>query len=750
MLSCALSVYCTSSDLCGTSCASSAHSYGLNTSGPGTCGDNYSVGNYGSAFGVANNTKIPVLQLLTHLNANTNCGAAVSSGASTVFSGINTSGNVANALSSDGTAYSPAQILGAYGINQLSLDGTGQTIAIVDAYDDPNIGASVDAFDSQFGQTTSGPTLFDQYGPASSFLTVMGQDGSTNLPSTDPSGAGTANWEVEEALDVEWVHATAPGAQIILVEANSQSLSDLMASVATAASQPGVSVVSMSWGFAEGQSVLAADEAQYDADLTTPAGHQGVTFVASTGDYGTADPEYPAFSPNVVAVGGTSLSLNADNSYQSEAGWGSYNSGIGAFTGGGGGASLYEAEPTFQLGVQNTGYRTTPDVSFDADPNTGVWIADSYNLTGSTPFEVVGGTSVSAPAWAGLIALANEGRTLAGESTLGSATDPTATQEALYSVPATDYNAVSTGFNGFNANAGYNLVTGLGTPQANLLVSDLVAYQGPINFAANSGNVTVTPATIANAPGLGSGGDIANILANALVFDAEIASDSTAAVPMLAPRHLALGPVTTPTVSPALDQRGIVALSVPSSAGPAAEPATVTSSPLSAFVAANVSSVEWSVAPAKGTLAPAIRTSGASTSPTISEEVRPGIAARALAAAFIERWSLVPVAFNAGVISADPSVDHAPTTFAAAPLMDRSSLENSGASGDSFLWRDLGDAVFADDFNLFDTDGWHGNPSALLVPLAGLAGLGLMVQTQAVDEEEEKLDRRQRPQVPGR
>ena len=91
------------------------------------------------------------------------------------------------------------------------------------------------------------------------------------------------------------------GAKIVLVEANSQSLSDLMAAAATAASQPGVSVVSMSWGFPEGQSVSASDEAMYDAGLDVP----GVTFLASTGDYGAADPEYPAYSPNVVAVGGT-------------------------------------------------------------------------------------------------------------------------------------------------------------------------------------------------------------------------------------------------------------------------------------------------------------------------------------------------------------------------------------------------------------------------------------------------------------
>ena len=320
-------------------------------------------------------------------------------------------------------AYSPAQIRSAYGINNLPLDGTGQTIAIVAAYDDPNIDQSLDAFDAQFGLTASGPDLYDQYGPAASFLTVLNQYGqATSLPDTDPNGAGTDNWEVEEALDVEWIHAMVPGAQIILVEANSQSLSDLMAGVATAASQPGVSVVSMSWGFAEGQAVFAQDEATYDPVFDVP----GVTFVASTGDYGAADPEYPAFSPNVVAVGGTTLTLNGDGSYNSETGWGYQSASLGTFIGSGGGISLYEPEPSYQQGVQSTGDRTTPDVSLDADPATGAWVADLYNLPTDDPFEEVGGTSLSAPAWAGLLLLVNQARAEASQPALDS-TGPTET-----------------------------------------------------------------------------------------------------------------------------------------------------------------------------------------------------------------------------------------------------------------------------------------------------------------------------------
>ena len=126
------------------------------------------------------------MQLLVDLNASTSAGAAVASGANTVFSGINTVGNVTNASLADvGLAYTPAQIRTAYGINSLSLDGTGQTIAIVDAYDDPAIAQALDTYDSQFGLTSSGPTLYQQYGPASSFLTVLNQNGQMSSAARD-------------------------------------------------------------------------------------------------------------------------------------------------------------------------------------------------------------------------------------------------------------------------------------------------------------------------------------------------------------------------------------------------------------------------------------------------------------------------------------------------------------------------------------------------------------------------------------
>ena len=222
----------------------------------------------------------------------------------------------------------------------------------------------------------------------------------------------------------------------------------------------------------------------------------------------------------MVAVGGTSLYLNSDNSYNSESGWGYYSDAAGAFIGGGGGASMYESEPAYQQGVQSTGYRTDPDVSFVADPSTGVWLADPYNQPGSNPWETVGGTSLAAPAWASLFALANQGRVAAGEGTLGSSADSTTTQEALYNLPQSDFNSVTTGYNGFSAGSGYNLVTGLGTPIVNLLIPDLVAN----TVSANSQRtITVTASDLQAYIGVGGSGGTPNVIN---VFDAVIISSA--------------------------------------------------------------------------------------------------------------------------------------------------------------------------------------------------------------------------------
>ncbi len=288
----------------------------------------------------------------------------------------------------------PSQIRSAYGVNLISLNGTtgngaGQTIAIVDAYNDPNIIADTNSFSSNFG-------LSQFNGAGEPTLKVLNESGGTSLadvPNSTPGG-----WDVEESLDVEWAHSIAPEANIVLFEANSNSGSDLFTAVATAADYAGVSMVSMSWGDGE-----FAGESSLDSYFTTPSGHQGVTFVASAGDSGDI-PSYPSESPNVISVGGTSLTINSDGSYGGESAW----------SGGGGGLSADESQPSYQVGKVNsltTAARAAPDVAMDASPNTGVQVLDTYYYAG---YLGVGGTSAAAPMWAGLISIADQGRRPSG------------------------------------------------------------------------------------------------------------------------------------------------------------------------------------------------------------------------------------------------------------------------------------------------------------------------------------------------
>jgi subtilase family serine protease len=343
-------------------------------------------------------------------------------------------------------AYTPAQIQHAYGFDQMGLDGSGQTIAIVDAYDHPSIASNLHTFDQQFG-------LPDP----PSFIKVNQYGGST-MPQVN------AGWAGEIALDVEWAHAIAPMANILLVEANSNSNNDLYTAVDFARHQPGVVVVSMSFGGGE-----FSGQQNLDALFTTPAGHiggsglaGGVTFVASTGD-NAAPAGYPSYSPNVVGVGGTSLYLDQAGNWVDEQGW----------SHGGGGISQVEAEPAYQYSVQSTGRRTAPDVSYDADPNTGFWV---YNTVGGNGWGVIGGTSAGAPQWSALIALTDQWRAQAYG--VGSLDGPGQTLPALYSQQMSqDFIDITVGYNGYYAGPGYDLVTGLGSPWAPYVVSDL-AYAG--------------------------------------------------------------------------------------------------------------------------------------------------------------------------------------------------------------------------------------------------------------------------------
>jgi hypothetical protein len=351
-------------------------------------------------------------------------------------------------LSTLSPPYAPANLQTAYSFTPLYTSlgglqnaGLGQTIALIDAYYDPHMDpvngqTDLQVFDSASqGFSLPDPpkyTLAIPYGTATASASVL------------------SNWAAETALDVEWAHAMAPGANILVVEAHSQTQADLMKAVKYAANN-GASVISMSWGFKE---FLTETSSTRDGTFT----HAGVTYVAASGDTGKP-PLWPAVSPNVLAVGGTTLHLNPDATWKSETGWGNI------FGASGGGISKYEAQPSYQNGIvtQSTTQRTSPDVAYNADLNTGYFVYDGYN--GGWTF--AGGTSAGAPQWAAIIALADQQR--------GSPLSYNQTLPAIYKISSSDFHDILKGNNGFAAGPGYDLVTGRGTPIVSKLVPDLVA-----------------------------------------------------------------------------------------------------------------------------------------------------------------------------------------------------------------------------------------------------------------------------------
>ena len=252
--------------------------------------------------------------------------------------------------------------------------GGSKAIAIVDAYDDPDAVTDLTNFCKQFG------VAFNK----TQFKVVFA---SGTRPAKDPTGG----WEFEESLDIEWAHAMAPNAKLYLVEATSDSLSDLYDAVGVASglvSAAGGGEVSMSWGSGEYD-----DEAADDSTFTT----SGVVYLASTGD--AEGVEYPSVSPNVVAAGGTTISRNPTTlAFQQEVGWNLA----------GGGPSDLEPIPAYQGTIDTIvgTARGVPDLSFDSDPDSGVWVLDSipYNGEGGPgSWWIAGGTSLAVQGLAGIV-----------------------------------------------------------------------------------------------------------------------------------------------------------------------------------------------------------------------------------------------------------------------------------------------------------------------------------------------------------
>jgi uncharacterized repeat protein (TIGR03803 family) len=369
-----------------------------------------------------------------------------------------------------GNGYTLQQLRHAYGLDQLTTTGQGQIIAIVDAYGSADIQADTDAFSAAMGIPSTAVNVYLAQGTAGS---------DPNFP----------NWAIETSLDVEWAHAIAPGATIVLVVAQSDSSDDLLLAVDYAV-RLGATQVSMSWGGPE-----YSGETSSDYHFNVP----GVTFFASSGDTGAYDASgnpgvgYPASSPNVVGVGGTTLILDSSGNYSSETAW-TYDPSTGE--GSGGGISAYELAPSYQAGLSAPN-RGVPDVAYDADPATGVPVY--FNIFGWRQY---GGTSMSAPQWAALMALANSLRQQPVNSAPG----------IFYSLATANYAAyyhdITSGNNGvYYCGPGYDLVTGWGTPIANQLVIALAGgyssqAAAPVFFpvagvypSGSKQNVTIVSAT---------------------------------------------------------------------------------------------------------------------------------------------------------------------------------------------------------------------------------------------------------------
>jgi subtilase family serine protease len=331
--------------------------------------------------------------------------------------------------------YGPVQLRGGYNLGSGTV-AVKSIIAIVDAYDHPNIAKDLATYSRQYNLPQLGNCAVSTATAAKPCFQKVDQNGGTKYP------VASSDWALEISLDVETVHAICQNCSILLVEASTSSYQDIMTAFDRAVAM-GANVISNSYG-----SMEFSSETNYDFHFSNAAS-KGIAVTFSSGDSGYAT-QYPAASPYVTAVGGTALTLDSSNNRVSEIAW----------TGAGSGCSVYEAQPLFQtgLGLSGCANRMIADVSANADPNTGAAVYDSYSYYGSTGWFTIGGTSLASPIIAATYALAGNSATIAPAN------------QYLYSHTGSLYD-VTSGSNGTcsitylcNAIAGYDGPTGLGTP----------------------------------------------------------------------------------------------------------------------------------------------------------------------------------------------------------------------------------------------------------------------------------------------
>jgi subtilase family serine protease len=409
--------------------------------------------------------------------------------------------------------YVPAQLRGAYGLDRIGLDGSGVRVAVVDAYASPTIVKDANTYAAKHGGATFRSGQFRQITP-SAFKYGYGDAVNGDL-------CGEQGWYGEETLDIEAVHGIAPKARILYVGAASCDDPDLLAAVTTVVDGHQADIITNSWG-----SIGEPDPVENAALLVAyqrvfiQAALEGIGVFFSSGDNGdgsdngTASPDFPASSPWVTAVGGTTLGIGPKRNYLFEEGWGTGNSTLtgGAWVeappgtykyGGGGGISHLFAEPWYQKGVVpssilggRTG-RVEPDIAAIGDPNTGFLLGQTQTFSdGTSTYSEyrIGGTSLASPVLAGVEALADQAAgephgfanpaiyQLAGtrgvHDVLARRT-PTGVVRVDYSNPADATTATVVSLRSFEqfrslaVSTGYDDVTGVGTPNGYLYVYGL-------------------------------------------------------------------------------------------------------------------------------------------------------------------------------------------------------------------------------------------------------------------------------------
>jgi len=392
----------------------------------------------------------------------------------------------------------PYEVRHAYGTDTLinqGLDGTGKTIVIIDAFQSPNIVEELNLFDGFYGLPTP---VFTQIAPQ-------------GLTPFDPSNADMIGWAVEISLDVQWAHAIAPGANIVLVLALSDQDQDLYNATKYAVDHRLGDIISQSFG--ENEACMDPSLVVQQHAMFAEATIKNMTIFASSGDFGAGQPTCdgsaltkaagtPASDPLVTGVGGTTLDAGfycfpelgcnpkkhpPPGAYLGEVVWNEP-----AYGSSGGGFSILYDKPAYQQGFVDGSVRGVPDIAYNASVNNGVLtVLDIPGFTDGPAFYLIGGTSAGSPQWSAITAIADQ---KAGHDLgfINAALYRIAAKQPIYNDALNDIKKGNNSFGGvtgFNARPHWDPATGLGSPQAVDLVNEIIRLHSPLDGLAE---ITVT------------------------------------------------------------------------------------------------------------------------------------------------------------------------------------------------------------------------------------------------------------------